>query len=115
VSGNLRPNATGASITAAPAGLFLNPAAFQAPAPGQWGNAARNSITGPTQFSMTGTLGRTFPWGDRFNIDLRVDAQNVLNHVTYQSWITNISSTQFGLPANTNQMRILQTTVRVRF
>jgi hypothetical protein len=115
VTGNLRPNATGASITAAPAGLFLNPAAFQAPAPGQWGNAARNSITGPSQFSLTGTLGRTFPWGDRFNIDLRVDAQNVLNHVTYTSWITNINSAQFGLPANTNQMRILQTTVRVRF
>jgi hypothetical protein len=115
VSGNLRPNATGLSITAAPAGFFLNPAAYQAPAAGQWGNAARNSITGPAQFSMTGTLGRTFPWGDRFNIDLRVDAQNVLNHVAYTSWITNINSAQFGLPANTNQMRILQTTVRVRF
>jgi hypothetical protein len=115
VSGNLRPDATGKSITAAPAGLFLNPAAFQAPALGQWGNAARNSITGPSQFSMTGTLGRTFPWGDRFNIDLRVDAQNVLNHVTYTSWVTNINSAQFGLPAAPNQMRILQTTVRVRF
>jgi hypothetical protein len=115
VTGNLRPDATGASVTAAPAGFFLNPGAFRVPATGQWGNAARNSITGPSEFSLTGTLGRTFPWGDRFNIDLRVDAQNVLNHVTYQNWFTNISSQQFGLPSAANPMRILQTTVRVRF
>jgi hypothetical protein len=116
VTGNLRPNATGASITAAPAGLFLNPAAFQAPASGQWGNAGRNSITGPKQFSMTGTLQRTFPWGDRYNVDLQVNATNVLNHVTYTGFNTNTSSTQFGLPTtNPNGMRVLTTTVRVRF
>jgi hypothetical protein len=119
VSGNLRPDVTGASVTAAPAGRFLNRAAFQAPT-GQWGNAGRNSITGPSQFGLTGSLGRTFPWGDRFNIDLRVDAQNVLNHVTYTKWNTmwtppTVPNSQFGLPLTANQMRVLQTTVRVRF
>ena len=28
--------------------------------PGQWGNAGRNSITGPSQFIMNASLGRTF-------------------------------------------------------
>ncbi|HEY2382763.1 MAG TPA: carboxypeptidase regulatory-like domain-containing protein [Terriglobia bacterium] len=115
VTGNLRPNVTGASITAAPEGKSLNPAAFSVPAAGQFGNAARNSITGPTQFSLNSTLGRTFPWGDRYNIDLTINAANVMNHVAFTSWNTNISAPQFGLPASANQMRILQTTVRVRF
>jgi hypothetical protein len=53
--------------------------------------------------------------GDRLNTDIRFDANNVLNHVTYPSWITNINSAQFGLPASANQMRTMQATVRVRF
>ncbi len=53
--------------------------------------------------------------GDRLNADLRIDSTNALNHVTYSSWVTNVSSSQFGLPASANQMRRLQTTLRVRF
>src|SRR5690349_24265552 len=52
VTGNLRPDVTGAPLDAAPSGLFLNPAAFRIPPQGQWGNAGRNSITGPSQFSL---------------------------------------------------------------
>jgi hypothetical protein len=115
VTGNLRPDVTGASINAAPPGLFLNPAAFRAPAPGQWGNAARNSITGPSQFTLNASLGRSFPWHDRYNIDLRLDAVNVLNHVTYRNWNTTVNTAQFGLPSAVNAMRSVQTTLRLRF
>jgi hypothetical protein len=115
VTGSLRPNYTGASIDEASSGLFVNPAAFALPAPGQWGTAGRNTITGPSQFILNASLGRTFPWGDRYGIDLRFDATNVLNHVTYQSWNTNITSAQFGLPSRANAMRSLQTTLRLRF
>jgi hypothetical protein len=115
VTGNLRPDVTGVSLNAAPPGLVLNPGAFRAPATGQWGDAGRNSITGPSQFSLNATLGRTFPWGDRFNVDLRVDATNLLNHVTFTSWNTTINNSQFGLPNAANAMRALQTTLRVRF
>jgi hypothetical protein len=54
---------------------------------------------------------------DRLNLDLRVDATNVLNHVTFQNWNTTFGSTQFGLPNPTaaNAMRSLLTTLRVRF
>jgi hypothetical protein len=114
VTGNLRPDFTGASIEAAPVGFHLNPAAFSVPV-GHFGNAGRNSITGPSQFSLNGSLGRTFPWGDRYNVDLRVDATNVLNHVTFASWNTVINNAQFGLPQAPNGMRTLQTTLRVRF
>jgi hypothetical protein len=52
---------------------------------------------------------------DRFNLDLRVDATNAFNHVTFTSWNTTITSAQFGLPTNANAMRSMQTTLRVRF
>jgi trimeric autotransporter adhesin len=115
VTGTIRPDYTGGALYAAPSGLFLNRAAYAAPAAGQWGNAGRDSITGPAQFSWNASMGRTFRWGDRMNIDLRVDSTNALNHVTFQSWLTTWNSAQFGLPSAANAMRSLQTTLRVRF
>jgi hypothetical protein len=115
VTGNLRPDVTGVSIHDAPPGLFLNPAAFSVPAAGQWGNAGRNSITGPSQFTLNASLGRSFPWRDRYNIDVRLDATNVLNHVTFRNWNTTVTNAQFGLPVSPNAMRSIQTTARLRF
>lgn len=114
-TGSLRPDYTGAPLDAAPPGLNLNPAAFTAPPPGQWGNAGRNTITGPGQFTLNASFGRTFPWGDRRNVDLRFDAANALNHVTYPNWNTTLGNAQFGLPNAANAMRSIQTTLRVRF
>jgi hypothetical protein len=115
VTGTIRPNYTGASIYSAPAGLFLNPAAYAAPASGQWGNAGRDSIRGPLQFNLNGSLARTFRVRDRYSLDLRFDAANLLNHVTYPGWNTTINSAQFGLPVAANAMRTMQTTLRLRF
>ena len=115
VTGPVRPDYTGADISAAPAGRHLNPAAYNAPETGHWGNAGRDSITGPSQFSLNASLARTFRTGDRTSLDLRVDANNVLNHVTFPSWNTTVGSAQFGLPLAANSMRTMQTTVRWRF
>ena len=115
VTGTIRPDYTGAPLYAAPAGLFLNPAAYAAPAAGGWGNAGRNSIAGPAQFALNASLGRTFRLSDRFNLDLRIDSTNLLNNVTYSSWNTTVTSAQFGLPTAANAMRSLQTTLRLRF
>jgi len=107
VTGTIRPDYVG--------GFNLNLAAYTAPLPGQWGNAGRSSITGPDQFSVNASLGRTFRVGDRLNLDLRFDATNALNHVTYTAWNTIVNSAQFGLPAAANAMRSIQTTLRLRF
>ena len=115
VTGPVRPDYTGAPVYAAPAGLFLNPAAYVAPALGQWGNAGRNSVTGPSQFSLNASLGRTFRMSDRITLDLRVDAANALNHVSFTAWNTNVTNAQFGLPTGANSMRSVQTTLRMRF
>jgi hypothetical protein len=114
VTGSIRPNVTGAPLYSAPSGLFLNPAAYTAPAAGQWGNAGRNTVTGPGEFSLNASLQRTFRL-DRWNLDVRIDSTNFLNHITYTSWDTTINSTQFGLPAAANATRSLQATMRLRF
>jgi hypothetical protein len=115
IIGNTRPSLTGASIDDAPEGYYANRDAFAAPAPGDWGDAPRNSITGPAQFSLNAAVARTFRVGDRLNLDWRIDAFNVLNRVTYSTVNTLITSGQFGLPTRTNDMRRLRSTFRLRF
>jgi hypothetical protein len=115
VAGNIRASLTGASVSTRPDGYYLDPATYAAPAAGQWGNAGRNSITGPAQFGLNAAVGRTFRWGDRLNLDWRIDASNVLNRVTYSGVNTIVGSPQFGLPNRANQMRRLQSSLRLRF
>jgi hypothetical protein len=114
VQGTVRPDYTGESLYTAPAGRRLNPAAIAAPAAGRWGNAGRNSITGPSQFSMNATLMRTFRISERKSADLRVEASNLLNHVSYSRWNTTANA-QFGLPAAASAMRTMRVFMRVRF
>jgi hypothetical protein len=113
--GSIRPNYTGASVYDAPSGLNLNPAAYTLPTLGQWGNAGRNTITGPSIFSLNASAQRTFRLTDRFSATLQVNAANALNHPTFPSWVTMISSAQFGLPTNANGMRVVQTNLRMTF
>ena len=119
VTGSIRPSVTGAPLYAAPAGLHLNPAAYKAPLAGEWGNAGRNSITGPSQFLFSASLARTFRLKDRYNLDLRVDSTNLLNHVVFTKWNAtlnpSLNNPLFGLPTAANAMRSLQTTLRLRF
>ena len=100
---------------AVPAGFFVNPSAYTAPTAGQWGNAGRNSIVGPRQFSFDAGVGRSFLWGDRLTLDWRINASNVLNRVTYANVNTVVGSPQFGLPTIANPMRKVQSTLRLRF
>ena len=113
-TGAIRASLTGVS-TNAPAGYYLNPAAYTAPAAGEWGNAGRNSARGPKQFVVNAGITRTFPWGSRVNLDYRIDATNVLNSVTFSSVNTLIGNQQFGLPSAANEMRRIQTSLRMRW
>jgi hypothetical protein len=107
VTGPLRPDYNG--------GFNLNPASYSAPLQGQWGTAGRDSITGPSQFTLNASLDRVFRLKDRLNLELRFDAANALNHVAWTAWNTTIGSPQFGFPAGANAMRDIQTTLRLRF
>jgi hypothetical protein len=115
LTGALRASYTGAPVDDAPHGFYVNPAAFGAPEPGEWGNAGRNSITGPAQFSLNTGITRTFLLSNRWSMDWRIDATNILNRVTYAGLNTVVGSPQFGLPHRANAMRKLLSSLRVRF
>jgi hypothetical protein len=130
VTGSIRPDRATGSIYAGSGGHFLNPGAFAPPQLGHFGTAGRDSIIGPGQFTFNGSLARTFRVGKRYNLDIRADAVNLLNHVVYTSWITTLNpitnpgsnsgfttglNPLFGLPAAANAMRSVQITARLRF
>ena len=114
VTGSLRPDLTRIPNDPAP-GTYANPGAFAAPAPGTWGNAPRNSITGPRTVTLDAAVARTFRVNSRLSLDWRIDATNVLNRVTYAAVNTLITSPQFGLPNRVNEMRKIRASLRVRF
>ncbi len=107
VTGPVRPDYIG--------GFNLDPASYSAPLPGQWGTAGRDSVTGPSQFTLNASLDRVFRLRDRLNLEVRIDSTNTLNHVTWTTWNMITGNPQFGLPAGANAMRDIQTTVRLRF
>jgi len=113
ITGIVRANYVGGPVHVHTGNQFLNPAAFAAPAAGQWGNARRDSITGPNQFSLNASLDRSFH--TRYNLETRLDASNVLNHVVYSSWGTTVGSPQFGAVTGVNGMRTMSLTMRLRF
>jgi hypothetical protein len=88
---------------------------YSVPTEGQWGNAGRNTITGPGQFSMNASAARAFRLTERFTLNLRVDAGNPLNHVVATQLNTTVTNPLFLLPQQVNAMRTITTTLRLTF
>jgi hypothetical protein len=87
-----------------------------APLQDQWGNAGRNSIRGPAQFTMKASMQRSFKLNDRFNLALTIDATNPLNHPNFRAYNTLITAGDlFGLVTNPQPMRSLSTQMRLTF
>jgi len=116
ISSLARADATGLPV-AAPwgSGQPFNLAAFAAPAPGQWGNAGRNTIIGPAIWGLNASLGRVFRLGEKRSVDLRFDANNFINHVVISGWSTVVNAYNYGLPTGTQPMRSMTANLRFRF
>jgi len=65
---------------------YLNPAAFTLnTVPGTQGDVSRNSLNGPMYVQDDATLSRIFPIHEKLNLELRLEAYNVLNHPTFSN------------------------------
>jgi hypothetical protein len=109
---------------------YLNPAAFaQVTAPcgsstngcaevGTFGDVSRNAFRTPPYFQFDAQVSRLFPLHERLNLDLRLEAFNVLNHPDFGSPTTGFSSSTFGQISSTaggNAARVFQGSVKLIF
>ncbi len=112
--GSGRAEATGAGINEGTG--FFNLLAFAIPPPGSFGDAGRDTITGPSQFGANLGLSRSIKFGDgRRRIEFRFESSNFLNHVAYTSLGTVINASNYGLPLATASMRSNTALLRFRF
>jgi hypothetical protein len=113
VSGTFRPEYIGGDAYLDTGGRFLNPNAYAAPPTGQWGNAGRDSLTGPNQFALNGSMARSFS----DHISVVFNSTNLLNHPTFSGWNTawSPSSPLFGTVSGVSGMRVIQAYVRWTF
>jgi hypothetical protein len=116
-NGSLRADYTGAPIAVAdPTVLaFFNTAAFVVPPPGQFGNAARNTIEGPGTTNAGLALTRNVTFAGTRGLSIRVQATNVFNTVQYATIDTVVNSPTFGQVISARPMRSVQIVARVRF
>ena len=116
-NGTLRANYNGAPIALDhPTSLaFFNTAAFSVPALGTYGDAARNTITGPGTANVTMRLTRTISFGPSRVLSVDLVANNVFNTVQYSAVDTIVNSPTFGQITAARAPRRLQLVFRVRF
>jgi trimeric autotransporter adhesin len=116
-NGTVRANATGLPVALSDPAVaaWFNLAAFALPAPGQFGNAGRNTIRGPGTLQFDMALNRSVMLRDRYPLDLRIQATNVFNTPQFRVIDTIVNSPSFGQVTSVGSMRKLQMIVRVRF
>ena len=66
------------------------------PVPGTIGNLGDTWFEGPGRVSLDANLVKRVKIDERREVELRLDAVNVLNHPNFGNPTTNINSTQFG-------------------
>jgi len=120
--GVMRPNLTGAPVTAGGGTLhqWFNPGAYSAPTntPGYcdfFGNAPRNSILGPGTVSNNMSLSKTMQMGDVRSMEIRATINNVFNTVQYTGVGTTVNSQNFGEVTSVGAMRSFQFRASFRF
>jgi hypothetical protein len=136
--GNDRPLYTGQPLrssspttcTNAPCYQFLNPGAFVANPTGTYGDVERNGVRGPKYFGFDLGLSRTLKLNERFNLEVRAEAFNILNTVdfvgafapsgqppgtTFTTLAQGLNSSTFGEATGAYDPRILQFALKVHF
>ncbi|HEY4362675.1 MAG TPA: carboxypeptidase regulatory-like domain-containing protein [Bryobacteraceae bacterium] len=93
---------------------YFNLGAFAIPASGTFGNAGRNTITGPSQFTMNLNMSRTINLKERKSLEIQINSTNILNHPNVTSFGTTVGSLNYGIPTAVGGMRTIQGTIRFR-
>jgi hypothetical protein len=96
--------------------LWFNPAAFAIPQPFNWGNAGRNTLTGPPIYNFDFTLSRRFPLGEHRNLTFRAELFNAFNTPQFTLPASTIGATGVGTISQTARAnRQIQFALRLAF
>jgi hypothetical protein len=112
----------------APCVQWINPSAFVPNPTGTFGNVGRNALRGPGMVNLDLALSRIFKVTERWSIQARAEAFNVINHTNwvgaispaglvsaYTTMNTNLSSSSFGQVQSAFDPRILQFALKLYF
>lgn len=94
---------------------WFNTAAFTPNAPGSYGDAGRDSLTGPGGFDMDLALMRRIFVRESQYIEARAEAFNALNHPTFLNPRSSLTDPNFGRILSANDPRILQFALKYVF
>lgn len=95
---------------------WLNPAAFAAPAAGTYGTMPLDAFKGPGRWNIDSNLSRNFRLTGSKQLQLRIEAFNLLNHENPSNPVTNLSSANFGQVTSLSQApRIIQLATKLSF
>lgn len=114
-----RPDASGQSLFpngTRTVGEWFNPAAFVAPPPGFFGNAAPGSIRGPGLEDWDIALTKHTPlYQERVNSEFRLGVFNAFNHTNFSGVSTSFGAGNFGQVTSALDPRILEFAFRIWF
>jgi hypothetical protein len=96
-------------------GRWFDTSAFQAPAPFRFGNAPRSGLRGPSLQTADLTLIKRLAIMERFGLDLRGEAYNLLNRANFDLPGHAFGAADFGLIGSARPGRAMQAGLRVSF
>jgi hypothetical protein len=129
VNGTLRANSTGEPIQIGnrSAARWFNTSAFCTGATGAvsclpfslpitgYGSAGRNTIIGPGSWAFNLVLSKNIPLRNLMGLEIRAEADNVLNHPNYSGIDTTLNSLTYGEVTSVASMRKMILSVHYRF
>jgi hypothetical protein len=93
----------------------FNPAAFAVPAPGDFGNADRNTVEGPGLVSFDLALHKLFRLSERGQLEFRAEAFNFINTPNFQLPDPGLQSPTFSRYLSAGPPREIQFALKLMF
>ena len=94
---------------------WFNPAAFQSPSAGTYGNLGINRFEGPGSLQFDMGLSRLFPIKEQKKLEVRAEAFNILNRLNPGNPTATLNSANFGKILAASDPRIVQLALKLVF
>ncbi len=95
---------------------WFDTSCFVAPTPGRFGNAPRTVFSGPGLVNVDLSIFKTLRFGDRWQMQFRAEAFNVLNTTQFANPNTVVGAVGFGeIQSTINPSRQIQFALKIQF